>query len=454
MKRLSDTRDAAAAAAEARPTIDLVYFDAGGGHRAAATALVQAAERQGRPWRLRPLNLTRVLDPESSFRRITGFEPEDYYNARLKRGWTLGLAQELKVLQAMIRLAHGPMVRALQAHWRRTRPAMVVSLVPNFNRALHAACTKALDGARFATVMTDLADLPRDGERPSRFWIEPSLSPQWLVCGTPRAAEQARAAGLPPGHVREVSGMILRPAFHDAPEGEARAQERAAQRAELGLPADASVGLVMFGGHGSLQMLKIARRLPEVPLIFVCGHNAALAAELRELGPDERRAPHAVIGFTSDVPRLMRAADFFIGKPGPGSLSEALHCGLPAITIANAATMPQERYNVQWLRENGYGDSVTTTRALPAAVARLLADMPAARERVARYRNRAVFEVLDVLDGLIGEAMVEARLDDSVETSERAPGAGTPANQAGAGSGSGAGAVPDTGSGRGAGEPG
>jgi hypothetical protein len=36
------------------------------------------------------VNLTEVLDPLDHFRRTTGFAPEDLYNQRLKRGWTLG----------------------------------------------------------------------------------------------------------------------------------------------------------------------------------------------------------------------------------------------------------------------------------------------------------------------------------------------------------------------------
>lgn len=80
-------------------TIDLVYFNAGGGHRAAALALQQAITQQGRPWQVRLVDLNRVLDPQSSFRRMLGFDPEQFYNLRLQRGWTLGLAQELKVLQ-------------------------------------------------------------------------------------------------------------------------------------------------------------------------------------------------------------------------------------------------------------------------------------------------------------------------------------------------------------------
>lgn len=369
--------------------IALVYFDAGGGHRAAATALQELAREQRRPWSLVPVNLTRVLDPAGSFRRIAGFEPEDLYNARLRRGWTIGLAQELKLLQAMIRLMHAPLVRALGRHWRAMAPDLVVSLVPNFNRALHDSVRLAAPRAPFATVLTDMAD------HPPHFWIERGQQ-QTLVCGTARAVRQAFEAGYAPHQVRSTSGMILRPSLYRA-----RGADRQAARAALGLASAGPVGMVTFGGHGSVQMLKIAKALPEVPLVFACGHNAALVAELRAL---QRPAPHVALGYTPDIGRVMRAADFFIGKPGPGSLSEAVHLGLPVLTFDNASTMPQERYNVEWVRQTGVGLAVASVRELPAAAARLLAELPAFHQRVAAVHNHAVFEVLDIFEDLLEPA--------------------------------------------------
>jgi processive 1,2-diacylglycerol beta-glucosyltransferase len=372
-------------------TIDLVYFDAGGGHRAAAQALHDLARQQRRPWRVRLVNLVKVLDPQASFRRLTGFEPEDYYNLRLRRGWTLGLAQELKLLQAMIRLGHAPTVRALSRHWQRSQPDLLVSLVPNFNRAMFDALRQARPGVPYATVMTDLAD------HPPHFWIEPGQD-QTVVCGSDRAVEQALAAGLPAHSVRATSGMILRPAFYEPARG-----DRESLRCALGLDPHAPAGIVMFGGHGSVQMLRIAKVLRDVPLIFVCGHNAALLAELKAL---QRPAPHAAVGFVQDVATLMRAADFFIGKPGPGSLSEAVHLGLPVITFDNAWTLPQERYNVQWVRDRGLGLAMPTVRALRPAAAGLLSSLPQYQARVRALNNRAVFEVLDILETLLDRAAV------------------------------------------------
>jgi UDP-N-acetylglucosamine:LPS N-acetylglucosamine transferase len=366
-----------------KPVVDLVYFIAGGGHRAAALALQAAVEQQKRPWTVRLVNLTEVLDPLGSFRRVMGFDPEDFYNRRLQRGWTLGLAQELKLLQGMIRLAHAPIRRILEQHWARSEPDLVVSLVPNFNRVLCESVAAALPGVPYVTVLTDFAD------HPPHFWIEPGQD-QWLVCGTPRALAQARAAGYADERIALTSGMLLRPSFYAPPPVERREVRRRA----LGLDSAPPTGVVMFGGQGSRQMLAIAKALPDTQLVLLCGHNAALAQALRRL---QRPAPQAVFGFSDEVPNLMRLGDFFIGKPGPGCLSEAVHLGLPVITFRNAWTMPQERYNAQWVREQGVGLVLPSLRGLPAAVAQLQRELPAYRAATARLHNRAVFELPEIL---------------------------------------------------------
>ncbi len=367
-------------------TVELVYFNAGGGHRAAAQALAAVAAQQQRPWRVRLTNLFEVLDPQQYFRRFTGMAPEAYYNARLARGWTLGLAQELKVLQASLRLLHPTLVQRLQRHWAAGEPDLVVSLVPNFNRALGESLASTLPGVPFMTVLTDLAD------HPPSFWIEPSVE-QHLVCGTDRAVAQAIAMGCAPDRVHRVSGMILRPEFH-AP----LAVDRPRERERRGLEPYALTGVVMFGGHGSSEMLDIAEWLADVPLILMCGHNTRLAARLRAL---PARAPRAVVGFTPEVAGWLRLADFFVGKPGPGSLSEALHCGLPVVTTRNRSTMPQERYNTDWVREQGVGLVLKSFDELPQAIGTLRERLPVLHERVARLDNRAVYEVTALIARLL-----------------------------------------------------
>lgn len=374
-----------------RRTVDLVYFDAGGGHRASALALQAAIARAGLPWTVRLVNLREVLDPAQRFRRMTGMEPEDYYNKRIARGWTVGLAQELKLLQAMIRWWHAPTVRLLQQHWLATEPDLVVSMIPNFNRGLRESLASALPGVPFVTVLTDLAD------HPPRFWIEKGID-QHVVCGSAHAVQQAHDAGLPATHIHASSGMLLRDDFYAPPPA-----DRAAERRRLGLDPDRPTGIVLFGGQGSKAMLGIAKRLPDTQLILACGHNTALADALRA---SPAHAPRLVLGFTPDVARIMQLADFFIGKPGPGSLSEAVQMRLPVVVVRNRWTLPQERYNVQWVQENGVGVVLPSYAKLGRAVADLVQNLPRYRSATARMENRAVFELPGILRHVLAQAEV------------------------------------------------
>ena len=366
--------------------VDLVYFNAGGGHRAAASALEQVIGLQRPGWQVRKIDLFKVLDPQDRFLKVVGFPPEAYYNRRLAKGWTIGLAQELRLLQWMIRLGHETLVARLREHWAVTRPDLVVSLIPNFNRALGDSLARARPGVPLVTVLTDLAD------HPPSFWIEPGVE-QHVVCGTDRAVDQALQAGVPSLRVHRVSGMILRPDFYHPGD-----EDRAAARKAIGLDADTPVGVVMFGGHGSSVMKRIARDLPETPLILMCGHHEALARSLRQM---PSQAPRVIVGHTTEVARYLRLGDFFIGKPGPGSLSEAIHCGLPVIVTRNASTMPQERFNTAWIEQQGVGTVIPSFARIREAVGHTLSRLPELQARVRQQRNQAVFEIVRLIDELL-----------------------------------------------------
>ncbi len=374
--------------------LDFIYFDAGGGHRSAAMALQQVIAQQGRPWDIRMVNLQEQLDNLDIFRRITGIRLQDYYNLLLKKGWTLGSGMLLKGLHVVIRMFQPALVRMLRDFWRAGQPDMVVSLIPNFNRALKLSLEAALPGTPLVTILTDIADYP------PHFWIE--RQQQYLICGSGRAVAQARELGYPDRLIFRASGMILNPRFY-----EPIAADRSVERQRLGLDPQLPTGLVLFGGEGSNVMLEIARSLQTaarpLQLILICGRNQNLAATLRAM---RSRIPIFVEGFTREVPYYMHLSDFFIGKPGPGSISEAIAMKLPVIVERNAWNLPQERYNCEWVREQDVGLVLRNFRGIAAAVEQLLEPATYARMRAnaAAQSNRAVFEIPDILERILAKS--------------------------------------------------
>ncbi len=75
--------------------------------------------------------------------------------------------------------------------------------------------------------------------------------------------------------------------------------------------------------------------------------------------------------------------------------------GLPVITFKNSLTMPQERYNATWVKENQLGIVVASVGEIETAARKLLARLPAFKEAVKRIENRAVFEVVTALEKII-----------------------------------------------------
>jgi hypothetical protein len=374
-----------------RRAIDLIFFDAGGGHRNAATALQVQIEKLGLPIDVTMVNLQEVLDPLDILRKLTGIRIQDMYNKMLRNGWTLGSPQLMRVLQFVVRSYHGPSVRVLEEFWKKRSPDMVVSLVPHFNRAMREAYEKACPGRPFVTVLTDLADYPK------HFWIEKES--QYIVCGTEHAVEQARQLGHLDGTVFRTSGMILHPRFYEPVN-----VDRSSERKKLGLNPDLPTGIVLFGGYGTWKMLDIVRQINksslQVQLILICGRNEKLADALRR---EPSRIPLHVEGFTTQIPYFMALSDFFIGKPGPGSISEALSKHLPVIIDCNAWTLPQERYNAQWVREKEVGIVVDSHRETAKALASMLEPGALAQyqARAAAMNNRAIFEIPTIFENIL-----------------------------------------------------
>jgi UDP-N-acetylglucosamine:LPS N-acetylglucosamine transferase len=374
--------------------LTVVFHHAGGGHRNAAEAVKSTLTKQEQPWDVELLDIQELLDPLDLIRRFTGIRIQDTYNLILRKGWTRFTPQLLRVLQGTIYIYHSPIVKELRRYWAAHPTDLVLSVIPHFNRELADSLEE--NGRKrwpYVTLITDMADYP------PRFWIE--RESDYIIAGTERARAQAVAIGHPADHIFQTSGMVLKPKFYDQQSFALTSAERIAERTRLGLEAECLTGIVLFGGHGSSVMVDIVKRIDrsgaDVQLILICGHNQKLELEIKAL---ETREPKLVLGFTQNVEHYMALADFFIGKPGPGSISEALQCHLPVIVECNNTTLPQERYNADWVAEKGFGIVVPTFRQIAPAVQRLIepATFNNFVHNTKTYSNRALFEVAQILE--------------------------------------------------------
>ncbi len=170
------------------PVLEIVFFNAGGGHRSAAVALREAIALQHLSWEVRLTNLQDILDPLDYLLRSTGVRCQDVYNWTLRRGWTSTTAHVVPAMHGIIRLLLPKEIALLRAHWSRSCADLVVSVVPHLNRALFESLREERPGTDIVTILTDMADCPPN------FWFEPQE--QHYICGSEKAVRQARAMGI------------------------------------------------------------------------------------------------------------------------------------------------------------------------------------------------------------------------------------------------------------------
>src|SRR5712671_4351623 len=242
--------------------IHIVFHDGGGGHRNAAVALQTVISEQQREWQIELIQFQDLTDRLDVLRKLTGIRIQQQYNTMLQNGWTLGSTQLLRVLQATIRVFHRPLVNLLEKFWRGKPADLLISVIPHFNRQVCESWNRVYPGRPFVTIITDLADFP------PRFWIEP-VKEQYVIAGTEKAAEQARAMGHDDAHVFLTSGMILRPDFYVQDNS-----DPAVLRREMGLREGLTTAIVLFGGHGSKVMYDTTEKLDAaglpLQLILIC----------------------------------------------------------------------------------------------------------------------------------------------------------------------------------------
>jgi hypothetical protein len=202
----------------------LFTIDAGGGHRAAARALLAAAEEQKAPFELRVESFQQLLLPLDLLKRTTGLSLEAAYNLILRRRLSVLMVPLLRLMHGAIRVRRGTLVRTLAA-WleQQPRPRAVVSVFPNFNGVLR----DALGAAHPRRAARRRAHGPR--RLPAALLDRARGSPAWWW-GRPRPP--SRRARRHPGRAGLAGpGMILTRAIGRTEPSCASACGRSSERA-------------------------------------------------------------------------------------------------------------------------------------------------------------------------------------------------------------------------------
>lgn len=369
----------------------IIYTDAGGGHRAAAQALREILEGTG-GYRVTLVNPYVELMPEMDLLwRLTGRRSEAFYNETILRDGHTGLVCWLYYMVVLVnfRLSRRPGRRIFADYFQRVRPDMVVSDLPMLNGVIMDALRayRGGGGGRETTsgvvLITDWTEIGR------HVWFPPGGG-YHAICGTEESFRcAARVSGLAPDHVHRTAGLLLKPAFLGGPPA-----DRAAARAALGLEPGKPVICVLYGSGGGRRMREVGLSLrdapPDAQVLFLCGRDTALEAELSAI---DWPFPARVVGFTDQVPQFLGVSDIFVGKPGPGCVSEALSMGL-SLLLDRTMALPQEKPVLAWVRRAGAGETFSGMQAFRRALDALLARASGGSEtRPVPHPNTAAAEI-------------------------------------------------------------
>jgi processive 1,2-diacylglycerol beta-glucosyltransferase len=182
----------------------------------------------------------------------------------------------------------------------------------------------------------------------------------FLLPNEPSAAVLHRA-GIAPEKTRTF-GFPVSPEFADI------AQLRAA-------PADETPRHVLYLVNARTAaapelVLRLAA-LPGIQLTVAVGRDQRLRKSIEQVRALSLR-PFAMVGWSEELPRLLRSSHLLISKAGGATVQEALAAGCPM--IVNHVIPGQEEGNARYLVQMNAGTIATTPDAVLAAVQKAFAN--------------------------------------------------------------------------------
>jgi 1,2-diacylglycerol 3-beta-galactosyltransferase len=359
--------------------ITFLCAETGGGHRSAATSIIDAldAYHGDKDFDISVVDIFKDYAP----RPLNRVDRIYAQAAKTPAAW--GLSYRWTDSRRRAQFLH-------KAFWPYVRRSMYQLLRENESDLLVSvhfasnALLRALGPRRpaYMTVVTDLVTT-------HALWYDRRVD-QCLV-PTETARMRALECGLSPGQVH-TTGLPVSASFTDVP------GDWLALRQQFGWPVERPVVLLIGGGDGVGPVYALARAISDtglpLTLAVVAGRNARLQ---KRLEARDWAVPTHIYGFVQNMPQMMAASDVLLSKAGPGTISEAFQMGLPVILYH---CLPgQEEGNVQHVVEGGAGVWAPRPHLAVEALARLIHDSDARRRMsaasAALARPQAAHEVAD-----------------------------------------------------------
>ncbi len=311
--------------------------DTGGGHRAAAQAIIDALKMK-----YGDQVETTMVDVFKLMAFPMNYQPE-LYPVIIKHGkiaWEVGYKmsntpRRAQIISRSMYMTNGNRLKRMV----REYPAdVVVSTHSVITRPTMRAYRTLEYRPPCIVVVTDLVST-------HMFWYDKTV--ERCLVPTQEAFERGLEAGLSPEQMR-ITGLPVHPDFTS------RLKDKQTARKELGWDPDLPAVLLIGGGEGMGPLYKTARMVDTLDdrfqIAVVAGKNASLKADLEAC---DWKHPAIIYPFVNNMPTLMAAADVLVTKAGPGTISEACIAGLPM--ILSSAIPGQEEGNVDFVVNSGAG---------------------------------------------------------------------------------------------------
>lgn len=285
----------------------VVHSPVGGGHKAAASALVEAATARGHRAKLVDLF---ALVPKivgdayvTTHLEWTSRAPDSYGEAYFGSNYRGGAFEPMRLTWDRI------VFSALLEEVQRENPRAIVATHHLPLVVLGRARRKGLLAAPVTGVVTDYTA--------HAVWAERGVDAFCVASRLPE--EELVSHGVDPRRIVRT-GIPVREAFERVPAPRTAGPLRV---------------LVTSGGFGVGPLANVVRSfagVPDVELTVVCGKSETLVQATRAIATEHGIRAN-VVGFETDMPSRVAACDVVVGKAGGLTVSETLTAGRPMIVV-------------------------------------------------------------------------------------------------------------------------